>query len=110
VLLRFVALYSIFDSMNIIFASAIKGAGDTRFVMVMIVVLSISVLILPSYGAIVYLSMGIYSGWAFVTAYIIVLGMVFFFRFLRGKWKSMRVIEERAVAVPPTFPESPTGE
>jgi hypothetical protein len=54
--------------------------------------------------------MGIYSGWAFVTAYIIVLGMVFFFRFLRGKWKSMRVIEASAVAVPPTFPESPTGE
>ncbi len=107
VLLRFVALYSIFDAMNIIFASAIKGAGDTRFVMFMIVALSISVVILPSYAAIVYLSMGIYSGWAFVTAYIIVLGMVFFFRFLNGKWKSMRVIEASAVAVPPTFPESP---
>jgi len=110
VLLRFVALYSIFDTMNIIFASAIKGAGDTRFAMFMIVALSISVLILPSYAAIVYLSMGIYSGWVFVTAYIIVLGMVFFFRFLGGKWKSMRVIEERAVPVPPIFPESPTGE
>jgi MATE family multidrug resistance protein len=68
------------------------------------------VLILPSYAAIVYLSMGIYSGWVFVTAYIIVLGMVFFFRFLRGKWKSMRVIEERAIPVPPIFPEPPTGE
>jgi MATE family multidrug resistance protein len=110
VLLRFVALYSIFDAMNIIFASAIKGAGDTRFVMSTIVALSISVLILPSYAAIVYLSMGIYGGWAFVTAYIIVLGTVFFFRFLGGKWKSMRVIEPGAVAVPPTFPESPTGE
>jgi MATE family multidrug resistance protein len=54
--------------------------------------------------------MGIYIGWVFVTAYIIVLGMVFFFRFLGGKWKSMRVIEAGAVAVPPTFPESPTGE
>lgn len=110
VLLRFVALYSVFDTMNIIFASAIKGAGDTRFVMFMIVALSISLLILPSYAAIVYLSMGIYYGWTFVTAYIIVLGFVFFFRFLGGKWKSMRVIDASAVAVPPTFPESPTGE
>jgi MATE family multidrug resistance protein len=110
VLLRFVALYSIFDAMNIIFASAIKGAGDTRFVMFMIIALSISLLIVPSYAAIVYLSMGIYGGWVFVTTYITVLGIVFFFRFLGGKWKSMRVIEERAVAVPPTFPESPTGE
>ena len=32
ILLRFVAVYSIFDTMNILFASAIKGAGDTRFV------------------------------------------------------------------------------
>jgi len=110
VLLRFVALYSIFDAMNIIFASAIKGAGDTRFVMFIIIALSISLLIVPSYAAIVYLSMGIYGGWVFVTTYITVLGIVFFFRFLGGKWKSMRVIEERAVAVPPTFPESPAGE
>jgi len=45
-----------------------------------------------------------------VTVYIIVLGMVFFFRFLGGKWKSMRVIEPGPATVPPTFPESPTGE
>lgn len=110
VLLRFVALYSIFDTMNIIFSSAIKGAGDTRFVMFMIVTVSISVLIFPTYLAIIYLSMGIYVGWVFVTAYIIVLGIVFFARFLGGKWKSMRVVEESAVAVPPTFPGSPTGD
>ena len=31
VLLRFVAAYAIFDTMNIVFCAAIKGAGDTRF-------------------------------------------------------------------------------
>ena len=36
VLLRFVAIYTLFDAGNIIFSSAIKGAGDTRFVMWMI--------------------------------------------------------------------------
>src|SRR5262249_16742057 len=32
VLLRFVAVYSLFDSMNLVLASALRGAGDTRFV------------------------------------------------------------------------------
>ncbi|MFZ0391129.1 MAG: MATE family efflux transporter, partial [Calditrichia bacterium] len=32
VLLRFVAFYSIFDALNMIFSAAIKGAGDTHFV------------------------------------------------------------------------------
>ena len=32
VLLRFVAVYCLFDAMNVVFISAIRGAGDTRFV------------------------------------------------------------------------------
>ncbi len=41
ILLRFVAVYSVFDTMNIIFCSAIKGAGDTRYVMLITVMLSV---------------------------------------------------------------------
>ncbi|MDT8272387.1 MAG: MATE family efflux transporter, partial [Desulfomonilia bacterium] len=59
ILLRFVALYSIFDTMNIVFASAIKGAGDTRFVMYVIVLVSAFVLVVPSYVAIMVLEQGI---------------------------------------------------
>ena len=92
VLLRFVAVYSLFDTMNIVFASAIKGAGDTRFVMLMILVLSVGVLIVPTYVALVRLRVGIYSAWIFVSAYIILLGCGFLVRFLRGKWKTMSVI------------------
>jgi len=33
--------------------------------------------------------------WVFATAYIILLGFIFYFRFLGGKWKTMRVIERR---------------
>ncbi|KKL69088.1 hypothetical protein LCGC14_2118460 [marine sediment metagenome] len=92
ILLRFVAIYCIFDAMNIIFASAIKGAGDTRFVMLMILVLSMGLLVLPSYLSLVVFERGIYLAWVFITAYIVILGFGFLFRFLGGKWKSMRVI------------------
>ncbi|HPA83779.1 MAG TPA: MATE family efflux transporter [Deltaproteobacteria bacterium] len=112
VLLKFVAVYSVFDTMNIIFASAIKGAGDTRFVMYMIVLVSALVLVVPSYVAIVVFGYGIMAGWTAASLYVIVLGFVFLFRFLSGKWKTMRVIEEQApVAVMcPERPECPAIE
>lgn len=93
VLLRFVAVYSLFDTMNIIFASAVKGAGDTHYVMWINVIISLFVLTVPSYIAIVLLHKGIFGGWLVASVYITVLGLAFLARFLRGRWKSMRVIE-----------------
>ena len=97
VLLRFVAAYSLFDTLHIIFAAAIKGAGDTRFVMVVIGIASAAILVVPSYIALVLLGRGIYTGWTIASLYIATLGFVFLLRFLGGKWKSMRVIESAPV-------------
>ena len=93
ILLRFVAVYSVFDTMNIIFCSAIKGAGDTRYVMLITVILSVFVFVLPVYLAVVVFELGLMVAWVFATAYITLLGFIFYFRFLGGKWKTMRVIE-----------------
>ena len=95
ILLRFVAVYSVFDTMNIVFCSAIKGAGDTRYVMLITVILSVFVFILPVYLAVVVFELGLMVAWIFATAYIISLGFIFYLRFLGGKWKTMRVIERR---------------
>lgn len=110
VLLKFVALYSIFDTLNIIFAAAIKGAGDTRFVMWMISFLSVTVLIVPTYLALIIWKKSIFVGWAIITVYIISLGTIFFLRFLGGKWKNMRVIEKPIPGLPSTFVETPTPD
>ena len=101
ILLRFVAVYSLFDTMNIIFASAIKGAGDTRYVMFMIVIISSLVLVIPTYVAIVVLDKGIVIAWILISIYAIVLGIAFYCRFLGGKWKAMRVIERASMPLPP---------
>ena len=110
ILLRFVAIYSIFDTMNIIFASAIKGAGDTRFVMFMIAIISALVLVIPTYLAVVVLEYGLMVTWILISAYVIILGFVFYFRFLGGKWKTMRVIEEPVAALPPKCSECPDAK
>lgn len=110
VLLRFVAVYSMFDAMNLVFAAAVKGAGDTHFVLRMSAAVSLFVLVLPTYVALVVLKQGLYTGWTIASAYIAVLGLSFLFRFLAGKWKTMRVIEAPVPVVPPSYPELPQEE
>jgi MATE family multidrug resistance protein len=105
-LLSFVAVYCLFDTGNIIFSAGLKGAGDTRFVMYMSVVLSWIIMVLPSYLAIKNAwgpGNGLYVAWAFVTAYVCILSVAFMLRFLYGKWKTMRVIE--AAPAPPPLAE-----
>ena len=41
ILMRFVALFCFFDALNLVFSGALKGAGDTRFIMWTIGALSI---------------------------------------------------------------------
>jgi MATE family multidrug resistance protein len=110
ILLRFVAVYSVFDTMNIIFSSALRGAGDTRYVMIMFIFLPLFLLVLPSYLALVVYKSNIYVAWTIASLYVIILGFSFLYRFLGGKWKAMRVIEEVTPFVPPVLPESLTGE
>jgi MATE family multidrug resistance protein len=109
ILLRFVAVYSLFDGFNIIFSSAIKGAGDTKYVMYMVLALSLGLLSVPSYLAIVVMKSGIYLSWTIASVYVVALGLSFYFRFLGGKWKTMRVIEQAAPALT-MHPETPAVE
>jgi MATE family multidrug resistance protein len=92
VLLRFVAVYSLFDSINLVFAFALRGAGDTRFVTLVSLALSWPLMVLPT-GAALHFGWGLYWSWAFVTSYVIALAIVFLLRFRAGRWKTMRVIE-----------------
>jgi multidrug resistance protein, MATE family len=99
VLLRFVAVYSLFDSMSIIFSFGLRGAGDTRFVTLVALALAWPVMVLPTWAAWHY-GWGLYWAWAFGSAYIIALGLTYLLRFRAGKWKTMRVIEGTPVEQP----------
>ncbi len=110
ILLRFVALYSLFDAMNIVFSAAIKGAGDTRFVMFISVTLSWIVMVIPTFLATIIFHWSLFVSWSFATAYVVLLGLIFLVRFLQGKWKSMRVIEESSHVISVLLPEKPTPE
>ena len=91
-LLRFVAFYSFFDSASIIFSCAVRGAGDTIFVMI-VSIFSIIALAFPTYIAVYWLEAGLNTCWVIATVYISALSFVYYIRFKQGRWKKMRVIE-----------------
>ena len=94
VLLRFVAVYCLFDAFYMVFTAALKGAGDTRYIMWVSVTMAWAIMVIPSFVALTYFDAGLFVLWGFICAFIIIMGMVFFLRFRTGKWKSMRVIEQ----------------
>lgn len=94
ILLRFVAIYSLFDTCSILYSSAVKGAGDTHFVMKITTILSLFVLVIPTYISVVIFKSNLYLPWSFCALFIISLGITFLIRFAKGKWKNMSVIDQ----------------
>ncbi|MFO0940668.1 MAG: MATE family efflux transporter [Pirellulales bacterium] len=91
-LLQFVAAYNLFDASLTILVSAIKGAGDTQFVLWVSLIMA-AVLGLLSWIAVEKIHAGLFGCWILIVGWVWVLGTVYFLRFLQGKWKTMRVIE-----------------
>ena len=91
-LLICVAIYSLADSVNVTFAFALRGAGDTRFVTWLTFLIAWPVMVVPTYF-VVQAGLSLYWAWGFATAFIIIMAACFTWRFRTGKWKTMRVIE-----------------
>ena len=90
-LLIFVSIFIFFDTLNLIFSFTLKGAGDTRFVSLVALTLPWPVMVLPTW----YVSQrpdGVYWAWGAASLFISLQGLIFLVRFLKGQWKSMRVI------------------
>lgn len=105
VLLRYVALYSLADAVAIVYFGALKGAGDTRFVMLVMLAASLGVLILPAWWVVERGVAGIHGPWLCLSAYVCFLASCFGLRFRRGAWEKRRLIE----AAPGTNCPPPTG-
>jgi MATE family multidrug resistance protein len=95
-LLLFIASYCVFDAFQTVFVGALKGAGDTRFVLgghVFAGTLAVvSGITLNQFGW-----EGLYFWWSIITAWIVLLAVIFTLRYLHGGWQTKRVIEPPVV-------------
>lgn len=92
-LLKIVAFFTIMDSVYFNVSFALKGAGDTRFVSLLALTVPWPCMVLPTYlvrgwdNAVVW-------AWGFAAIYSLIITASLIWRFQRGKWKSMRVIQQ----------------
>ena len=91
ILLRFVALYTLFDAFNIIITAALQAAGDTRWTMIFGLIANICFFFLLILADL--FKTGLWSEWILATFFVILTSIVWFFRFHSGKWKMIQVIE-----------------
>src|SRR5262245_47141436 len=95
-LLLFVAFFSLADAVNLSFAFALRGAGDTKYVTLLTFCLAWPLMVIPT-ALTVWLGGNVYLCWLFATAHILGMAVCFWMRFRSGKWKTMRVIEQAPV-------------
>jgi multidrug resistance protein, MATE family len=93
-LLRIIAIYCILDGFQIVFVGAIKGAGDTWFVLgattgISCVVLGIGLAWQACYGPSLML------WWYAIAGWVATMGLVFATRYYSGAWEKKRVIEDQ---------------
>jgi MATE family multidrug resistance protein len=92
-LLYFIAGYCIFDAFQIVYVGALKGAGDTRFILFGHVVAGGTTVL----GGLVVRFLtdwnSLYFWWGVVTVWVVLLAAIFTGRYLQGGWQDKRVIE-----------------
>ena len=99
-LLAFIAVYSLADAANLVYACALRGAGDTKFVTLVSFGLAWPVMVIPTFLVVEY-GGNLYTAWGFASLYVICVAACCWLRFRSGVWKTMRVIEPGLPEVEP---------
>lgn len=95
-LLNFVAIYSIFDALAVVYSSALRGAGDTVFPMMITLLFSWCVMVLPAWLIVNFTEPTLQKLWLTTTANIVLTGLCMFGRYKAGAWARIRMIQDTA--------------
>jgi MATE family multidrug resistance protein len=96
-LLRLAALYVLADAARAIFAGALRGAGDTRFLMWSAVVLHWCFLAIPGAFLIRRHLLGVIGAWIWFILFLVFMAIVLIVRFRNDKWKRIDVLGQGLV-------------
>lgn len=91
-LLVFIAIYCILDGFQIVFVGAIKGAGDTFYVLMGTMLTSAAAIAFGIIGGQIW-GESLNWWWIVITLWVIAMMIAFGIRYWLGYWKNMRVIE-----------------
>ncbi len=100
ILLAMLAVWGMADATAIILSGALKGAGDTHFVMYFQSAVAWGFLVLGQLLIVLVFKLNIYISWSWTLIYIVLLAIGFTLRFRSGRWKSIDLLDRRATVVP----------
>jgi len=92
-LLIILVVWGIMDATNFIISGALKGAGDTHFVMYFHTALAWGFFALGELVLVLGFGVGPIAAWLWCMFYIIILGVGFILRFRSGRWKTIDILE-----------------
>ncbi|MEZ0577010.1 MATE family efflux transporter [Halodesulfovibrio aestuarii] len=98
VLLAYVAFFCIQDAIALIFFGALKGAGDTMYVMWTIALCATFGLGVPIFISRFVFDAGLHTLWVMLIVYVCILALAAYTRFRSGKWKEIQLIESEATS------------
>lgn len=96
-MVRLAAIYTLADITQLVFAGALRGAGDTRAVMVISAVMH-WIMAVGVVLAVRVFELEPLVIWSFFIGFVVVLGASIFLRYKTGRWRSLSVIRDGAEA------------
>jgi MATE family multidrug resistance protein len=93
------ATWGMFDTINIVLSGALKGAGDTRFVLLYMLLFGWLVWI-PGEWVIFHFGWGILAAWLWMTIYVFCLAAGFWWRWRSGRWQRVDLLARELPAFP----------
>jgi MATE family multidrug resistance protein len=98
-LLRLAALYTLADATQVVFSGALRGAGDTRWVLIISGVLH-WVMAIGAFVLIRVLVVSPVAVWFFFIGFVISVSVAMFLRYRHGAWERMRLVESAPFSPP----------
>ena len=96
-LMIWVAVFQVFDAMQIIYTNALRGAGETRFPAIAVAVHCWVIFVGGGWLMTHYVpSWGYHGPWMTGTLYIALLGLVLWRRFESGRWERIQLFKDDA--------------
>jgi MATE family multidrug resistance protein len=91
VVLYWAALFQAFDAVQFISDGALRGAGDTRVPMLMVLGAAWLMFLPLAYIFGTVLDQGVIGAWAGATIYIMVIGILMFLRLKTDRWRRISI-------------------
>ena len=109
-LLIFAALFAMFDAVNIVLSGALRGAGDTRWMMITMMIGAWCVSLPLAWFFAVTLGFEAKGAWMGATVYIILLSSVFLHRFHNEKWRDIQIFSPEDLGPEVAIPVVPAAD